>query len=123
MDAKLMNPRSCVSDSDVRSLLRCVKRPHVLASMPLVQDICAATGKDDPAGAVLSVVETAFNLDTWFGRRLRESIVRCDLDGATTLEAASAMSLSPRQCFRYRSDAIAAVKYAIQRFVPSRRSC
>jgi hypothetical protein len=107
--------------SDVRALLRCVKRPHVLAGMPLVRKICAATGLDEPARAVVALVDAAFNLETPLGRRLRESIVRCDVDGATTREAADAMYLSPRQFFRYRADAMAAVDFAIARLMPARR--
>jgi hypothetical protein len=109
------------SFAHVRVLLRCVKRPHALASMPCVKDICVATGVDDPARAVLALLDGAFNLKTPHGRRLRESIIRCDIEGAATGEAADAMCLSPRQFFRYRADAMAAVEHAIARIITARR--
>ena len=106
--------------ADVRSLLRCVKRPHVLANFSCMERICLATGVDDPARAALALVDSAFNLETPHGRRLRESIVRCEVGGATTQEAAQAMCLSPRQFFRYRAEAMAAVDCALARLAPAR---
>jgi hypothetical protein len=105
----------------VRALLRCVKRPHVLATFPCMQQICAATGVGDPARAAMTLVDSAFNLETPHGRRLRESIVRCDVDGATTQEAAYAMGLSVRQFFRYRAEAMAAVDFAMGRVILARQ--
>ena len=107
--------------ADVRKLLRCVSRPHVLAEKPLAATICAATGIDDPVTALIALVDAAFNLATPYGRRLRESIVRCDVDGASTQEAADAMCLSPRQFFRYRADAMAAIGYAVARLTSTTR--
>lgn len=103
--------------AEVRALLRCVKRPHVLAAFPCIGKICAATGVDDPARATRALVDSAFNLETPHGRRLRESIIRCDVEGATTQEAAHAMYLSPRQFFRYRAEAMAAVDHALARIL------
>jgi hypothetical protein len=106
--------------ADVRALLRCVKRPHVLAASPYIEQICAATGAGDPARAALALVDSAFNLETPHGRRLRESIIRCDVEGATTQEAADAMFLSVRQFFRYRAEAMSAVDYALARIIVAR---
>ncbi|HEY7980392.1 MAG TPA: hypothetical protein VID19_02825 [Candidatus Eremiobacteraceae bacterium] len=106
--------------ADARALLRGVKRPHVLANFPCMENICLATGVDDPARAALALVDSAFNLATPHGRRLRESIIRCEVRGATTQEAAQAMFLSTRQFFRYRAEAMAAVDYALARIAPAR---
>ena len=110
-----------MSNTAVRALLRCVRRPHVLVTMPCMTEICAATGMDDPARALLALLDEAFNLKTPHGRRLRETIIRCDLEGASTNEAAEAMCVSPRQFFRYRADAMAAVDFAIARIISTRR--
>ena len=106
--------------ADVRALLRCVKRPHVLATLPCMEKIRAATGIDDPARAAVAIVDSAFNLETPHGRRLRESIIRCEVEGASRQEAALAMCLSPRQFFRYRAEAMAAIDYAMARIIPAR---
>ena len=104
----------------VRALLRCVKRPHVLATNPCMKQICAATGVGDPARAALALVDSAFNLETPHGRRLRESIIRIEVEGATTQEAADAMGLSVRQFFRYRAEAMAAIDYAMALVITAR---
>jgi hypothetical protein len=106
--------------ADVRALLRCVKRPHVLARMPHIGQICDATGVGDPAPAALALVDSAFNLETPHGRRLRESIIRCDVEGATTQEAADAMCISVRHFFRYRAEAMAAIDFALARIIVAR---
>jgi hypothetical protein len=103
--------------AEVRALLRCVKRPHVLAAISCMGKICAATGVDDPARAALALVDSAFNLETPHGRRLRESIIRCDVEGATTQEAARRASPVALQFFRYRAEAMAAVDYAMARII------
>jgi hypothetical protein len=109
------------TEADVRNLLRCVKRPHVLARKPLAAAICGLIGVDEPANALIALVDASFNLATPHGRRLREAIVHCDVNGATTQEAADAMCLSPRQFFRYRAEAIAAIEHALARLMSAKR--
>jgi hypothetical protein len=102
------------SDADLRRLLRLLRRPHLLEREPLALRVRQALGTTTCRDALLSLVDRTFGTieDT---RRLREIIVRCDIEGQKARQAAAGMHVSLRQFFRYRAEAIEALGLAVER--------
>ena len=100
--------------NDIRRLLRALRRPHTLEQMPLAARLQAALGAHDAKAAVLELVAGAFEGGPPRYALLRDIVQRCDLAGQPTQAVADALHLSPRQFFRYRAEALAAVHAAAQ---------
>jgi hypothetical protein len=97
----------------IRKLLRQLRRPHLLARDPLALRLRESMNTDTCREAIELLVERTFAGD-FAGERLREILVRCDLQGQKATAAAGGMHLSLRQFFRCRSDAMEALAVAIQ---------
>ncbi|MBV8244584.1 MAG: hypothetical protein JOZ38_01545 [Candidatus Eremiobacteraeota bacterium] len=111
------------TEYDVRRLLRVLRKPQRLESMPLARALCDATEIADPYKAVLSMIDRTFADRGYHAQRLRELIWRSDVDASGTQQVvAYEMHLSARQFFRYRSDAIKALAATINRLFETRNS-
>ncbi|MDQ2908143.1 MAG: hypothetical protein M3R44_02200 [Candidatus Eremiobacteraeota bacterium] len=87
--------------------------------MPLARRLQAALGAATPRAAIEAVVARA--LGDARERELSAAIDLCDFRGLTTHTAAAQLSLSPRQFFRYRAEAIAAVAASVQSILDVRK--
>ncbi|MDQ6780398.1 MAG: hypothetical protein M3Z37_04490, partial [Candidatus Eremiobacteraeota bacterium] len=108
------------SDADVRKLLRLLRRPHLLERERLAILLRQAAGTATAREALLGVIDQIFGA-SHEGRRLHEIIQRCDMRGEKGRAAAAAMSLSLRQFFRYRVEAIQALASAIATRIDAQR--
>jgi hypothetical protein len=101
-------------DADLRRLLRLLRRPYLLEREPLALRVRGLFGTSSCRDALLLLVDRTFGSieDT---RRLREIVVRCDVEGQKARQAAAGMHLSLRQFFRYRAEAIEALALSVQR--------
>jgi len=97
----------------IRKLLRQLRRPHLLARDPLALRLREALNASTCREAIELLVDRTFAGDI-VGERLREILVRCDLQGQKATAAAGGMHLSLRQFFRCRSDAMEALAVAIE---------
>ncbi len=89
-----------------------------MALLPLAQRLQAALGTQTPLAAVKIVVGKA--LGDVHDRDLLRAVELCDFNGLTTHAAAASLSLSPRQFFRYRAEAVAAIVYGIENALETR---
>jgi len=96
----------------VRTLLRQLRRPHLLASDPLALRLRETLRTDTCREAIELLIDRTF-AGAAAGERLREILIRCDLQGQKATAAAGAMHLSLRQFFRCRADAMEALAVAI----------
>ena len=101
-------------DSDVRRLLRLLRRPYMLEREPLALRARKALGTASCRDALLLLVDHAFG-DIRDTQRLREIILRCDVEGQKARAAAAEMHLSLRQFFRHRAEAIEALALFFER--------
>jgi hypothetical protein len=101
-------------DADVRRLLRLLRHPYLLEREPLALRARNALGTASCRDALLLLVERAFG-DIRDTQRLREIILRCDVEGQKARQAAAGMHLSLRQFFRHRAEAIEALALSFER--------
>ncbi|HXW51969.1 MAG TPA: hypothetical protein VEJ41_08265 [Candidatus Acidoferrales bacterium] len=97
----------------VRKALRLLRRPSQLARDPLAQRLRDAFGTSTCREALLLFIDRAF-ADDPAGERLRDLLVRCDVQGQKARAAAAEMHLSVRQFFRWRAAAIEALAVTLQ---------
>ncbi len=100
--------------ADVRRLLRLLRRPYLLEREPLALRARRALGTASCRDALLLLVDHAFG-DIPDTQRLREIILRCDVEGQKARAAAAGMHLSLRQFFRHRAEAIEALAISFER--------
>lgn len=96
----------------VRKLLRQLRRPHLLSRDPLALRLRETLNVGTCREAIEFLIDRTFARDA-AGERLREILVRCDLQGQKATAAAGGMHLSLRQFFRCRADAMEALAIAI----------
>jgi hypothetical protein len=101
-------------DADVRRLLRLLRRPYLLEREPLALRARKALGTSSCRDAMLLLVDRTFG-DIRDTQRLREIILRCDVEGQKARQAAAGMHLSLRQFFRHRAEAIDALALFLER--------
>jgi hypothetical protein len=101
-------------DADVRRLLRLLRRPYLLEREPLALRARTALGTASCRDALLLLVDRAFG-DIRDTQRLREIILRCDVEGQKARGVAASMHLSLRQFFRHRAEAIDALALSFER--------
>jgi len=97
----------------VRKLLRQLRRPHLVDRDPLALRLRETLKADTCREAIELLVDRTFAGHAT-GERLREILVRCDLQGQKATAAAGGMHLSLRQFFRCRADAMEALAVAIE---------
>lgn len=101
-------------EANIRRLLRLLRHPHLLErealALRLRAVLKAASGRD----ALLWIVDQTFG-STEDGRRFREIVMRCDIQGQKSRLVAAAMGLSLRHFFRCRAEAISALALAAER--------
>jgi hypothetical protein len=97
----------------VRKLLRQLRRPHLLATDPLALRLRETLNAGTCREAIELLVDQTFAGGA-AAERLREILVRCDLQGQKATAAAGGMHLSLRQFFRCRADAMEALAIAIE---------
>ncbi len=102
---------------EVRRLLRGLRRPHVLENEPLVQFLCE-TYNANLHDALQALLKQTFSAKGSVGIRLMQLIQRCDIDASLSqAETASRMSISARQFFRYRREAVDALAAQINHLI------
>ena len=101
------------SNQEIRKLLSLLGKPNALESFPLAVQLKGALGCASAREAVLAVIERAFEVRTPLNDALRDSVLRCDLEGNKSLGAAAALNVSPRTLFRWRAAAIKAIASAV----------
>lgn len=89
-----------------------------MALLPLAQRLQRALGAATPLAAVVAVVNNA--LGDVRDCELLRAVTLCDFEGLTTHAAAARLSLSPRQFFRYRAEAVAALVDCIEHTLETR---
>ncbi|MDQ2679517.1 MAG: hypothetical protein M3Y21_00615 [Candidatus Eremiobacteraeota bacterium] len=95
------------SSSDVRALLRNLRKPDALERLPLAVLLKAHFDLRTGFEATMHLIADSFAGRGQGGERLHEVLIRYDLDGQVNREqAASQMGLSSRQFFRYRAHAV-----------------
>lgn len=97
----------------VRKLLRQLRRPHLLARDPLALRLRETLKSGTCREAIEQLVDRTFAGDP-AGERMRDILVRCDLQGQKATAAAGGMHLSLRQFFRCRADALESLAAAIE---------
>ena len=104
------------SQNEIRRLLRNLRRPDELERQRLGELLRKRLGLPSAYDAVLKVLHDAFANEGIVGQRLHDIVCRYDVLGSQTREtAASELSLSLRQFFRYRSQAVAIIATYIDR--------
>ena len=103
----------------VRRLLKRLRRPYLLAREPLAVHLRETLQTESCREAVLLLIDRTFADQV--AARLREILVRCDVQGLTTRSAAASMHLSLRQLFRCRAEAIDALALAIDQLDKGQR--
>jgi hypothetical protein len=98
----------------VRRLLRLLRRPHLLEREELAASLCRALQATSCRDAMVRLIDRTF-ANTPESQRLRESVVRCDVDGQKARAAAAGMHLSLRQFYRSRAEAIDALALSLAR--------
>ncbi|HEY7992583.1 MAG TPA: hypothetical protein VID24_00055 [Candidatus Eremiobacteraceae bacterium] len=102
---------SAWTEGDVRRLLKAVRRPSSLPSSPLAAALARAYRSSDPLDAVRRFVREALGGGGIVGRRLLEVIERCDFQADVPMTTvAHELGMSPRQLFRYRREAVQALR-------------
>jgi hypothetical protein len=110
-----------VTNAQVRRLLRVLRQPHIAAADPLGQMLCRALGVETPLQAVRQLVWIAFAQYGRTGVKLAELIQKSDIEGALSQTGvAHELGYSPRQYFRYRSQAIDILTTEAQRVLHNR---
>ncbi len=95
------------SSRDVRALLRNLRKPDVLERLPLAILLKSQFAVHSGYEATMHLIKESFAARGQAGERLREVLVRYDLDGQVNRDvAATQMGLSSRQFFRYRAHAV-----------------
>src|SRR5579872_5259197 len=106
------------SDTEVRRLLKALRRPHRLESVPLARAIAVYYGVGDLLEASRRFVRETFGATGLVDQRLLEILERGDFDAKLPLAAvARSMGLSQRQFFRYRRQAVDALRLRANKLV------
>jgi hypothetical protein len=100
---------------EVRKLLRVMRRPRALAEQRLAVLLREALRAADEREALERIIKEAFGTTSPTDHLRLEIIRRCDIEGQTTRQAATALHLSMRHFFRHRADAIDAITQSIER--------
>ena len=111
--------RRMKSHPAVRNLLAKIKQPYRLEKDPLGVALRDALRTRTVREAVLEMLENALRMQD---PRIAKVIERCDLQGAKIVAVAQELAITPRQLFRYRQIAVAAIAAAIGEALEGRRA-
>jgi hypothetical protein len=110
-----------VTNAQMRHLLRVLRQPQIAAADPLGAMLCQTLGVETPLQAVRQLVWIAFAQYGRTGVKLAELIQKSDIEGRLSQTGvAHELGYSPRQYFRYRSQAVDILTTEAQRLLQNR---
>lgn len=103
-------------EADVRRLLRRAANPFLLASCPLAQALCEATGIANPQAALRYAIDGAFAQGA-ADPRLRQMLLSSIDHGESAIKGSDRLEVSKRHQLRRRAKGVAIVALHIRRLI------